>query len=169
MGKDPRKEARRAFRQYGGTVRMQTKQGTEYIFPDDSTMFLHKDENHQKVAEKILMVVSRFGRIRDPELAGLVKRTGRPTITFDRLVASAHSKERMRLMGEQADVDFPELCHTLRTPERVLWSPASNAWVFIGGRLAVAVCTITDDRFLIKTVMWSSNDLFDQYPRPLAG
>ena len=169
MSKDPRKDARRVFRQYGGKVRIQTKQGTEYVFPDDSTMFLHKDENHQKVSEKIAIVRKRFGAIRNTELSGLVKRSGRPTIDFTRLVASGHSKDRLRLMGQQAGVDFPELCATLRTPERVMWSPASSAWVFIGGRLAVAICTISDDRYLIKTVMWSNNDLFDLYPRPLAG
>lgn len=169
MDKDPRKEGRRAFRQYGGTVRLQTKQGTEYIFPDGSTMFLHRDEDHKRVAEKIAIVRERFGPIRSSELSGLVKRSGRPSIDFARLVASGHSKDRLRLMAEQAGVDFTELCATLRTPERVMWSPASNAWVFIGGRLAVAICTISDDRFLIKTVMWSNNDLFDLYPRPVAG
>lgn len=166
LDKNPRKSARRVFRQYGAKVRLSNSGGTDYLFPDGSTMFIHNDETHQRVAEKIGIVQRRFGSLATNELAGLVRRSGRPTIDFTRLVASGHSKDRLRLMGEQAGVDFPELRNTLAVPERVMWSPASNAWVFIGGRLAVAVCTISDDRFLIKTVMWSSNDLFDQYPRP---
>jgi len=131
-------------------------------------MFIGSNENHKKVAEKINVIRARFGRVRPRELGGLSKRANHPTIDFERLVASDHAKTRMAQMKAQGGLEFSEVVACLRLPERVRWSAPSGAWVWIGGRVAIPMVEAANGSFVIKTVMWSDNDLFELFPRPTA-
>lgn len=165
MDKNPRKEARRVFRSYGAQTAAPTKHGTNYLFPDGATVMIHDSDGHGTVAEKIRTVVARYGRITPRGLAGMAKVGNAPHLNLELLRASEHAKDRLGLMQSQRPVTFADVLHTLRLPERVMWSPRHESWVWIRELLAVAVCEVPGGH-LIKTVMWSDNELFISHPRP---
>jgi len=165
MDKDPRKEARRFFREYGGKVLTYHRHVTDWQFPDGFIVRLGDDDHHGVVARKIAEVRNRYGRHDSVELTGLQKVGNAPRLDLKRLHASDHAKERLRLMQSQRRVSFTEVLHTLRLPERVMWSERHESWVWIRHPLAVAVCSVPDGH-LIKTILWADNDLFALHPRP---
>ena len=163
--KDPRKLARKVFREYGGRVHIADKWGTHYIFPDGSTVLLGDNDHHGIVIEKVETVRARFGGLPGQQFGRLGTRPHKPSLDFDRLVASDHAKERLRLMQRQAAVSFAEVLLTLRTPERVLWSDKHESWLWVRDRIAVAVKD-TGQQLVIATVLWTTHDLWEANPRP---
>lgn len=166
---DPKKLLRKVFREYGATrERLSGRDARDvarWVFPDGRSVGEPADPSPQWVAAQIQTCQERYGFLPGGANAGLVKRSGRPRIDLDRLVASEHAKERLRLMQDQADVSFQEVLHCIRLAERVLWSDVHGTWLWVRGRIAVAVAE-EGDRLVITTVMWSSDELFQEFPRP---
>jgi len=168
LDKDPRKEARRVFRQYGAVVVPNTSKGTVvYEFPDMARVTVYARDHHGVVVSKIREVKRRYGEIRSTELTGLAKASHAPRLDLENLSASDHAKDRLRLMQSQAKVTFSDVLHALRLPERTLWSDKHESWVWIRHPIAVAVReNYSGIGHTIVTVLWSDNELFDLHPRP---
>lgn len=163
--KAPRKTLIRVIREYGGTLHEKGPYGDTYIFEDNYRLFVAHQERTTDAVSKLGGLRHRYGPTTSTQLAGLTNRPRKPVLDLNRLVASGHAKERLTLMKRQAGVEFTEVVLCLRAPERIMWAPDHEAWVWVGGRLAVPIKE-TSDGFLITTVLWSTNDLFAAHPRP---
>lgn len=166
QSKDPKKLARQVFCKEYGAGSQSKARGIEFTFADGAVVFVSHQDSFARVTELIRGVRSRYGAVRREDRYGSMgSRSGKPVIDFERLVASAHAKERLSLMQRQARVEFREVLHCLRLPERVLWSDTHGSWLWVRDRLAVAVAE-TRDGFVITTVLWSTTDLWEAHPRP---
>jgi hypothetical protein len=166
--RNPKKLVRAVVREAGGRVAFNDRHGTAYVFPDGWVVRL-EDRNAQSwtaAREVEAKVRERYGTRGAPDYADrvFVDRPGKPDLDLGRLVATDHAKERLDLMRRQAGVTFEELMMAIRVPERVRWSDTHRSWVWIRGRLAVPVVR-NADKFVITTVLWSADDLFEQHPR----
>lgn len=161
-----RREARRVFKSYGARVAAaQDRTGVTYEFPDGARFSLGEHESERSLSTKVSNVRHRYGLIPSKQLVGLSKVGNAPRLDLERLHASEHAKDRLALMQSQAKVTYADVLHTLTLPERVLWSERHDSWVWLRHPLAVAVCEVRDG-LLIKTILWSSNELFALHPRP---
>lgn len=164
--KDPRKLARRVFREYGAVVQEHNDHGSPvYLFPDGMRITVPSNALMGWVAAKCRDVEARYGKKAGTQFGLLSTRPGKPHLDLERIIASAHAKQRLSTMRTQANITFGEVLMALRIPERVLWSPSHGSWLWVRGRLAVAIAE-DGDTFVITTVLWSSTELFEQHPRP---
>lgn len=164
MDKNPRKDARRVFRQYGGTQTVH-RNITQWAFPDGFVLVLEPGDSFGAIASKIKTVQERYG-VQRREMGGLAKVGRAPRLDLENLTASDHAKERLRLMQSQRTVTFRDVLHVLRLPERVLWSEKHNSWVWVRDDLAIAVRDHFGGGHIITTVLWSKQELWDSHPRP---
>lgn len=165
MDKDPRKEARRVFRQYGGAPEFYHKHVTDWLFPDGFRIRLGDDDHHGVVRSKIGQVRTRYGHQQSKELGGLSKAGNAPRLNLEKLHASDHAKDRLKLMQSQRTVTYTDVLHALRLPEKVLWSEKHGSWVWLRDPIAVAVTQVPNGH-LITTILWADNDLYALHPRP---
>lgn len=135
-----------------------------YLFPDGFSIVFNTSDGNRRLQEWMGVLRARYGQ-EDGESLRLVHRPGRPEIDFGRLRASRHAGERLALMRRQAGVEFAEVLHALRLPERVGWSVVHESWVFVRDRLAVAVAEAAEG-FVVTTLLWSSRALWAENPRP---
>lgn len=163
--KDAQKLASRTFRDRGAVVTENARQWTTYTFPDQYTVTIGRNERIALTLAKVKDVQERYGFDQSDNFGQMGTRPGKPVIELERLVASAHAKERLALMQRQAGVDMREILLCLRTPQRVLWSDDHESWLWIRDRIAVPVKEV-GDRFIITSVLWGTRELFDKYPRP---
>jgi hypothetical protein len=163
--KEAQKRASQIFRDRGAVVTERHRYWTTYKFPDNRTVSISKDERVAVTLAKIKDAQERYGYDTPDLFREYVSTGGKPRLDLDNLVASTHAKERLALMQQQSKITYQEVLHTLRLPERVLWSPVHESWCWIRGRIAVAVADSRGTQ-LITTVMWTSQELFEENPRP---
>ena len=83
-----------------------------------------------------------------------------------RLEVTDHAAERIRLMqGQEGRMRREDISAALMRPEQVRWSDEHGSWVWVGERVAVAA-TVTDGATTIRTVMWATEELWAENPRP---
>lgn len=164
---DPKKLLRKTFRDYGARVHLNAPEGTHWIFPDGAVIIVSHNPSATWAAAQIRKLAGRYERLKRTEHRHLDRRPRKPLMDLERVAASEHAKQRLRLMQGQADVAFQEVLLCLRVPERVLWSEQHQGWLWVRDRLAVAVAE-DGDRFVITTVLWSRSELFDLYPREVS-
>lgn len=139
--------------------------GSDFIFDDGFSVRLPNDTT-PAAAERIVNTLrARYGRIGDRPSEHLSDRPRKPRLDLRRLVASDHAKLRLAQMRRQAAVTDEELLLCLRAPERVRFSDRHGTWVWVRDRLAVAVKE-TPSVFVVTTILWSTESLFDANPRP---
>ncbi len=163
--KHPAKRLDKEFRAMGARRKRESSGATAYIFPDGGQLLVLRNIGPARARIMLNNAQQRYGPVRDP-LGRTEKRSGAPTIDFDRLQASRHALERLALMQGQADLSYPELLHALRIPERVLWSPDHGAWLWVGARVAIAMSFTPEGVAVIRTLLWTTRELWDKNPRP---
>lgn len=164
----PKKQLAKLIRDHGGSVAQKARMGTTYAMPDGAAVYVPDSLTYPQFIDQRRALHRRYGVVSSGGPASRVSRSGRPKLDFERLSASDHAKIRLAQMKRQGGVEFREVLHCLRLPERVLWSVDHGTWLWTRDRLSVAVAE-TPGGFVITTVMWSSSELFDRFPRPEAG
>lgn len=174
MGTDftrqPTKTLEREFKALGGRRLDRSASGTGYVFPDGGVFVIPsrvRPGNAKLILESVL---DRYGtkdtRSRTDPLRSAVKRTGAPTIVVGHLALSKHAADRFELMASQARLDRTEVHDALQYPEQVLWSPLHKSWLWVRGRIIVAVVPDENGTTVIRTILWATEDLWEQNPRP---
>lgn len=161
--KSPTAWFRRAAEECGGWKAESTTDTESWQFPDGGWFTHHK--NHQWGATGVMVrkIQERYAKPHDAYHLG-VKRPGKPDMNMDRLVTTPHAVERWRQMQHQAGLEYNELLLTLLAPERVVWSESNKSWLWVRENLAVPVVE-DGPRLVVKTVLWTSNELWEQHPR----
>ena len=160
------KRIEKEFRKLGATRAERTKHEVIYMFPDGARELVPLNASDGFAGNAIRRMHERYGRPDRAPLARNTKVSGAPKVDLTKAVAAPHAKERLALMREQADVTFLEVTTALTCPARVLWSDRHGSWVWEGDRVAV-VADVSDDGFTrIRTILWTTNELWAAHPRP---
>lgn len=164
-GQTPAKMLDKELRRLGGR-RRRTSRGVEYTFPDGAVRLIRPGITPQSVSTIIRDAQHRYGRP-DRALRGeQVRGSAVPTVDMTKLSATEHARERLALMKRQGGVGMGEITTALVCPTRVLWNDVHGTWQWVGDRVAV-VAHITDDGVtVIRTILWSTTELWAQHPRP---
>lgn len=168
--RQPAKRLDREFRAYGGTCMNRTPAGHAYYrFPDGAVHLIPPAVTAAKGRLILAAIRERYGRPDRREngdpFRRSVERDGAPEIDVDRVTMSKHAGERFALMAKQAQLNPVEVSDALLFPERVLWSSANESWMWVRGRVVVAAVATDDGRTLIKTLLWATEELWEQNPR----
>lgn len=173
--KHPEKFMKVKLAELGGVVTSRTKNkarwhstdGTQYTFPDGHTVFVRKDISMRNAESLLSDTYVHFGM--EPLEAKVVPvrdTTPRPpVINLNRLVATVHAQQRLKLMRSQQGVRSSELLEVIQHPERVTYSEHHSSWVWYGHRVALAIVNEAG-RSVITTVLWARQDLWAENPRP---
>ncbi|MDQ1113991.1 hypothetical protein QE418_003439, partial [Microbacterium testaceum] len=117
---------------------------------------------HELMAE----ATRRYGQTPRDVAGTQVRGRDVPQLDLRRLDATPHAQERMRLMRGQAGIRVEEVMTALVCPMRVMWSDANGSWVWVGERVGVAVRVRDDGHAEIRTLLWSTAELWELHPRP---
>jgi len=168
--KNPHKLLEKVLRDAGGRPsRVNTARGrrtgiVDWHLPDGYVFRLDDDLPAVKCMHEAGRLRKRYG-IETGWTPG-DHRSGKPVLDLERLTASQHAKDRLALMQSQAKVTFEDILLALRAPERVTWSEIHDSWIWVRDELAIPV-SFDDSGFgTIRTVLWASQELFEQNPRP---
>ncbi|MFF7293159.1 hypothetical protein ACFY9N_11575 [Microbacterium sp. NPDC008134] len=168
--RQPTKRLDREFRALGGRRLDRSPGGTRYIFPDGGVQYVPADVMPGRARAILVSVQERYAtrdiRPKDDPLRSAMKRDGAPDINADTIAMSRHANDRFELMATQARLDRREIGDALRFPEQVLWSPTHESWMWVRGRVIVAVAETDQGINVIRTIMWATSDLWEQNPRP---
>lgn len=168
--RQPTKTLEREFRLLGGRRLERSGHGVRYIFPDGGVFVIPAGVRPGNAKLILEGVQERYGtkdtRSRTDPLRSAVKRTGAPTIVVAHLAMSKHATDRFELMATQARLDRTEVHDALHYPEQVLWSPLHKSWLWVRGRIIVAVVPDENGMTIIRTILWATEDLWEQNPRP---
>ena len=166
----PTKRLEREFRGLGGAPQKRGSHGITYAFPDGAVHVIPPGVTPGKAREILQKVQARYGtkpdRTNADPLRSAVDRDGAPIIDVDRLSMSKHATARFELMTRQARLAAGEVADALRFPERVVWSPIHESWMWVRGRIIVAAIVDETEQTLIRTILWATEDLWEQNPRP---
>lgn len=174
MGSDffrqPTKRLEREFRALGGQRLGRAGIGTTYQFHDGGVFLIPEGVTPGKARSILAGVQARYGakdvRSRTDPLRSAMKRDGAPPIDVAHLAMSKHATDRFELMASQARLQREEIAHALQFPEQVLWSPLHESWMWVRGRIIVAVACDENGMTIIRTILWATEDLWEQNPRP---
>jgi hypothetical protein len=177
MGSDffrqPSKRLEREFRALGGERLERSGVGIRYVFPDGGVHLIPEGVSPGKARAILASVQDRYQSqtitSRTDPLRSAVKREGAPQIDPESLTMSRHATGRMELMTTQARLHPSEITDALLYPEQVLWSPIHESWMWVRGRIIVAVAPNDFGVTIIRTIMWATEDLWEQNPRPKEG
>lgn len=134
--------------------------------PDGRFVFLHTNVS-QKNADNLLCDVRvQLGLPRREVRPTNVRHADRPVLDLTRLRASGHAQTRLRQMRAQSPITADEIIAVLRKPSRVAYSVRHESWLWVGPRITVAMFVSDDGDSVIKTVLWSSEELWTAHPRP---
>lgn len=167
IGKSAAKAVDKELRRIGAR-RSTTKGGSYYVFPDGARLFV---ESHvdKLVADAIMRDAGRRYGVRPDHgpfsNAQRVPLTQLPKLNLAKLNPTEHAQERFAVMRRQGGVDEREILTTLQCPMRALWMDAYGTYGWVGERITV-VGHVREDTLTIRTFLWSTNDLWDQHPRP---
>lgn len=164
--KHPAKRLDREFRAMGATRVERTSANVSYRFPDGARRLVPTNITAGKARLILRSMQDRYGVTNIDPLGFTERRPGAPVIDLERLSTSEHARERFDLMRRQAGLTFQEILIALRAPTRVLWATNHHAWLYVGDRIAVAATADTTGHACIRTVLWTSQELWDQNPRP---
>jgi hypothetical protein len=135
-------------------------------FPDGARHNVPK--NIRPGAAKVML--NRLRRMYDrpwnDPLAGAEKRPGAPVIDLGRVVASKHAMERFDQMRRSGDLEYREVLVALKAPSKVLWHPGHDSWLWVGDRIAVAASITPNGQAVIRTILWTTAELWADNPRP---
>ena len=177
FGKRPAKVLRRELEALGGVVTERGKKSRRdlasamvFTFPDGWNVLVRKDVT-ARFAEQILN--SARTHLGLPPLAVKTPRvkTDRPRppkpprIDPTRIQITPHAQARFNLMRRQAGVSKAEVVDTLLNPLRRRFNDRHGSFAFVGDRVTVDVC-VDNGHQVIKTLEWSTPDLWEKYPRP---
>lgn len=169
--KQPAKRIDREFRAMGAVRVERTSQNVAYRFPDGARRLVPTNISPGTAREILSAAQHKYGtgRTRDhiDPLRSAVQRPDSPTITPDRLRLSKHAGERFELMSGQEGLEPSELRDAVTYPEQVLWSPVHDSWMWVRGRVIVAICIGDDATCIIRTILWATEDLWERNPRPV--
>lgn len=161
----PAKRLDKEFRRIGARRARQSSHAVLYTFADGAQRLVPRNIG-PGTARLMLNEVQQLYKVGLSPLGRTEKRSGAPTIDFNNLCASAHALERFRLMQKQADLTHTEMMLAIRAPERVLWSPDHGSWLWVGDRIAVAITVTDNGAAVIRTLLWTTRELWDSNPRP---
>lgn len=164
--KHPAKRLDREFRSMGAVRVERTSANVAYRFPDGARRLVPTNITAGKARLILQAMQDRYGFTNIDPLGFTERRPGAPTIDLERLSTSEHARERFDLMRCQAGLTFQEILVALRAPARVLWATNHAAWLYVGDRIAVSADVDTEGYACIRTVLWTSQELWDQNPRP---
>lgn len=164
--KHPAKRLDREFRAMGAVRVQRTSATVAYRFPDGARREVPTNITAGKARLMLQSMQDRYGATNIDPLGFTERRPGAPVIDLERLSTSEHARERFDLMRRQAGLTFQEVLIALRAPARVLWATNHAAWLFVGDRIAVATHVDVEGHACIRTVLWTSQELWDQNPRP---
>lgn len=155
-----------ALKSYGAVPSVREARGTVYLFPDGYRLYVYHQIDQKGSRALLSDVGARYGRRHPQAWKAGVRVSGAPNIDLERVVASDHAKERLRLMQSQRRVDLRDVLYALKLPERVLWAPRHNSWAWVRGDIAVPITFAADGSQVIRTVLWASEELWESNPRP---
>lgn len=146
-----------------GATSQRQRHGTVFTFPDGANRFV--ESNIRFAAATALLGTLRETYRTRPVLSGREAHT--PPVINDRdLTVTQHAAERIRLMRSQpARMRPEEVVQALMRPDSVRWHDGHQSWMWVGERVAVAA-SVTDGHTQIRTVMWSTEVLWAENPRP---
>lgn len=153
------------LKEHGAEPVVRQARGTTFEFPDGYRAYVFHAIENRAASAFLSDIEARYGRPARDWQAG-VKVAGRPELDLERVIASEHAKERLRLMQTQRRIDLRDVLYALRLPERVLWSPKHKSWAWLRGDIAVAVTFTHDGSQVIRTILWTSDELWESNPRP---
>ena len=78
---------------------------------------------------------------------------------------STHFRERTVLMLGQG-ITHRDVVKALLTPEVVRHNPDSGRWYYCAGPVVGVVARADDGMYELVTLLWETEELFEQYPRP---
>lgn len=174
MGSDfyrqPTKTLEREFKALGGRRMEKVGAGVRYRFPDGGVYLIPVGVGPGKARAILVGVQARYGtkdiRSSTDPLRSAVERANPPTIAPEALTMSRHATERFTLMASQVRLARAEVTDALLWPERVMWSPLHESWMWVRGRIIVAAAINEDGSTVIRTILWATEDLWEQNPRP---
>lgn len=164
-GQAPAKMLDKEMRTLGGR-RNRTSRGVEYTFPDGAVHLVRTGITPQAADKMVRDMRHRYGRPERALRGEQVRGAAVPAVDMTKLAATEHARQRLALMKRQGGVEMREVMSALVCPMRVLWSDAHGTWQWVGERIAV-VAHVTDDGVtVIRTILWSTTELWAQHPRP---
>ena len=164
--KHPAKRLDREFRAMGGARVERTSTNVAYRFPDGARYLVPTNIGPGTARTLLDRLREKYGPGSVDPLGFTERRPGAPVIDLERLSTSEHARERFDLMRRQAGLTFQEVLLALRAPARVLWATNHAAWLYVGDRIAVSMHVDLEGHACIRTVLWTSQELWDQNPRP---
>lgn len=168
--RQPTKRLEREFRALGGSRISRSGIGIRYSFPDGGVHLIPTGVGAAKARAILAGVQARYGkkdvRSRTDPLRSAVERAGAPRIDPRHLAMSKHATDRFELMAAQARLQRAEVADALQFPEQVLWSPLHESWLWVRGRIIIAVVVDDNGTTIIRTILWATEDLWEQNPRP---
>lgn len=162
----PAKRLDRELRDMGARRAERNAISVAYRMPDGARIDVPKNIGPGAARVLLSRIQFEYGHKRGVPLGDARKASRAPRIDLERLTASDHAKDRLRLMQRQGSVTFQEVLRALRLPERVLWSETHQSWLWVRDRLAVAVWVAANGHATIGTIMWATADLWEANPRP---
>lgn len=149
-----------------GATRAASRHGASYTFPDGAVRFIPSNTGFAAAHAVIAELHRRYGRPDRPYDAERVSQGKAPRIDLKRTVATKHAAERLALMREQAGLTPLEVTTALTAPSRVRYSERHDSWLWEGDRVAVVATVADDGHATIRTLMWTTNELWAAHPRP---
>ncbi len=154
----------------GATRESRTSDHVAYRFPDGARRLVPTNIAPGRARQMLAETQERYGtgryRANTDPLRSAIEKPGAPVVDTARLALSRHARERFELMADQANLRALELRDAVQYPERVLWSPMHCSWLWVRGRIIVAVVIGDDGAFVIRTLLWATEELWEQNPRP---
>lgn len=163
--KNPKKYLRQSFAEMGAEVHSRDKFGARWRFPDNYVVYISDTLHPNRVMSLIGEMNQRYGVKKYPSKMG-VRQQGAPRLDMERLTASEHSKGRLRLMNEQAGLDIREVLFVLKCPQKVLWQARHQSWCWVGERVALPMSFDDTGHATIRTIIWTTDELWEENPRP---
>lgn len=162
----PTKRVEKFFRLCGAQSLGPQGKSTAYVFPDGAREVVPNDAHHGVANRLIEWARNRYQPDTRTPVGG-VKARRAPRIDLERCTASQHAIDRLELMRKQLpDLSFQDITHALILPMRVSWHEDHASWVWHGARVAVAARVDNSGHTTITTLMWSTTELWDAFPRP---
>jgi hypothetical protein len=167
----PAKMLDREFRAMGATRADRDSRAVTYRFPDGAYQSVPTNIGPANARGMLNELQYRYGpsqrRHEGDPLAGTMIRDDIPTVDTALIIMTKHATERFEQMSDQARLSTDEIRHCLQFPETVRYSPSHSSWMWVRGRIAVATTHAPDTgETIIRTVLWATEELWVNNPRP---